>query len=84
MASIAALIVLCGAALVAAVADRPPTDRGSRWRFPVVTVLIAAADAGLAVTATTWPDRQIGLFALLSAGLLVYGTHRRLRVVRGA
>ncbi|MEV0375450.1 hypothetical protein AB0I10_37790 [Streptomyces sp. NPDC050636] len=42
------------------------------------------ADAGLAATATTWPDRQIGLFALLSAGLLVYGTHRRLRAIRGA
>ncbi|GAU71671.1 FHA domain-containing protein [Streptomyces sp. NBRC 110611] len=38
------------------------------------------------MTATALPDRQIGLFvfAFLSAGLLVYGTHRRLRAVHSA
>ncbi|MEW2630137.1 hypothetical protein AB0903_00325 [Streptomyces sp. NPDC048389] len=78
----AALIVLGGAALLMSVAGRLPADRGLRWRFPVVTVLIAAADAGLAVTAMARPGREVGLVALLAAALLVYGTYRRLRAVR--
>ncbi|WP_256362370.1 hypothetical protein [Streptomyces sp. TRM70350] len=79
---LAALIILGCAALVAAVATRPPVGWGFRWRFPLVVVLIAAADAGLVVMAATRSDRQTGLISLLAAGLLVCGTQRRMRAVR--
>ncbi|MEU6757834.1 hypothetical protein [Streptomyces sp. NPDC046685] len=79
----AALVTLCGAALLVAVAGRLPADRGLRWRFPAVVVLIAGADAGLAAVAMVRPDREVGLIALLAAGLLFCGTYRRLRAVCG-
>lgn len=82
MTHIAALVTLCGAALLVVVAGRPSADRGNCWHFPVAAVLTAAAAAGLAVMAMTRPDRELGLIALLAAGLLLYGTHRRLRAVR--